>query len=47
VTSVQAARERDQDENVLAIRLRDDVIARNVPGNNVLVENIEQTVLVL
>jgi phage baseplate assembly protein W len=46
VTSVQVARERDRGENVLAIRLRYNVIDRNVPGNNVLIESIEQTILV-
>jgi hypothetical protein len=45
VTSVQVTRERDRGENVLAIRLRYRLVDRNVPGNNVIVENVEQTVL--
>jgi phage baseplate assembly protein W len=44
LTSVQVTRERDRGENVLAIRLRYNVIDRNVPGNNVLIEGVEQTV---
>jgi phage baseplate assembly protein W len=46
VTRVQVTRERDRGENVLAIRLRYRIIDRNTPGNNVIVEGIEQVVLV-
>jgi phage baseplate assembly protein W len=46
VTSVQVARERDRGENVLAIRLRYNVISTNVPGNNVILAGVEQTVRV-
>lgn len=46
LTSVQVTRERDRGENVLAIRLRYNVIDRNVPGNNVIVAGVEQTVVV-
>src|SRR5579884_3102843 len=35
VTSVQASREQQDGENVLAIRLRYNVISTNTPGNNV------------
>jgi hypothetical protein len=45
VTRVQVARERDRGENVLAIRLRYNVIDRNVPGNDVIVAGVEQVVL--
>lgn len=41
VTSVQV-RERQNGENVLVVRLRYDLTSG--PGNNVLVENVEQTV---
>jgi len=44
LTSVQVSRERDHGENVLAIRLRYNIISANVPGNNVIVDGIEQTV---
>jgi phage baseplate assembly protein W len=46
VTSVQVTRERDRGENVLAIRLRYNVISTNVPGNNVILGGLEQTVRV-
>jgi len=46
VTSVRITRERESGENVLAIRLRYNVISANVPGNNVLLEGITQTLLV-
>jgi len=45
LTSVQVTRERDRGENVLSIRLRYSIIDRNVPGNNVVVAGVEQTVL--
>jgi phage baseplate assembly protein W len=45
VTSVQVTRERDRGENVLSVRVRYNLISANVPGNNVLVEHIDQTVL--
>ncbi|HVW29229.1 MAG TPA: GPW/gp25 family protein [Polyangiaceae bacterium] len=44
VTSVKVTRERQDGENVLAIRLRYNVISANVPGNNVLIEGVEQVV---
>jgi len=44
LTSVQVTRERDRGENVLAIRLRYDVISASVPGNNVIVAGVEQIV---
>ena len=46
VTSVQVTRERQNGENVLSIRVRYDVIDRQVAGNNVLLAGLEQTVLV-
>ncbi|MBI3184814.1 MAG: GPW/gp25 family protein [Myxococcales bacterium] len=46
VTSVQVSRERQNGENVLSIRVRYDLIDRQVPGNNVLLAGLEQTVLV-
>lgn len=44
VTSVRVTRERQDGENVVAIRLRYNIISTNVPGNNVLLEGVEQTV---
>lgn len=44
VTSVKVTRERLDGENVLAIRLRYNVVSVNVPGNNVLLQGIEQTI---
>ena len=46
LTSVQVTRERDRGENVLAIRLRYNIISANVPGNNVLLADVAQTILV-
>ena len=46
LTSVQVTRERDRGENVLAIRLRYNIISANTPGNNVIVAALEQTVIV-
>jgi phage baseplate assembly protein W len=46
LTSVQVTRERDRGENVLAIRLRYNIISANVPGNNVLIEGVEQALRV-
>ena len=46
VTSIQVAREQQDGENVLAIRLRYNVISTNVPGNNVILSGVEQTVRV-
>jgi phage baseplate assembly protein W len=45
VTSVDVAREQQDGENVLAIRLRYNVISTNTPGNNVILSGIEQTVV--
>jgi phage baseplate assembly protein W len=44
LTSVQVTRERDRGENVLAIRLRYNIISTNVPGNNVILQGVEQLV---
>ncbi len=46
VTSVQASREQKDGENVLAIRLRYNVISTNTPGNNVILSGVEQTLRV-
>lgn len=46
VTSVQVTRERQQGENVLSVRVRYDLIDRQVPGNNVILAGLEQTVVV-
>lgn len=46
LTSVQVTRERDRGENILAIRLRYNIISTNVPGNNVLVAGVEQMIVV-
>jgi uncharacterized protein len=46
VTSVQVMREQREGENVLAIRIRYDVISTNTPGNNVILSGIDQTVRV-
>jgi uncharacterized protein len=43
VTSVQVTRERLDGENVLAIRLKYNVISTNTPGNNVILSGVEQT----
>jgi phage baseplate assembly protein W len=44
VTSVQATREVLDGENVLAIRLRYNVISTNTAGNNVILAGVEQMV---
>ncbi len=44
VTDVRISREQHDGENVLAIRLRYDVISTNTPGNNVILSGIEQAV---
>ena len=46
VTSVKVTRERQDGENVLAIRLRYNIISTNTPGNNVIVSGVEQAVTV-
>ncbi len=46
VTSVQVTRERDRGENVLALRIRYNIISANVPGNKVILAGIEQTMRV-
>ena len=43
--AVQVAREQQDGANVLAIRLRYNVISTNVPGNNAILSGVEQTVL--
>jgi hypothetical protein len=45
LTSVQVTRERDRGENVLALRIRYNIISANTPGNNVILPGIEQTVV--
>jgi hypothetical protein len=40
LTSVQVTHERDRGENVLAIRLRYNIISANVPENNLLVPGV-------
>jgi len=44
VTAVTVGRLRQGGENVLAIRIRYDVISTNTPGNDVILSGIEQTV---
>jgi phage baseplate assembly protein W len=46
VTGVQVTREHQDGENVLAVRIRYDLIAINVPGNNVILAGVEQSVVV-
>jgi hypothetical protein len=46
VTSVKVTREQQDGENVLAIRLRYSIISANTPGNNVILEGVQQTVYV-
>lgn len=43
VTDVQVTRETQDGENILAIRVRFDVIDQNVPSNDVLLEGLEST----
>jgi uncharacterized protein len=44
VTGVAIGRLCQDGENVLAIRIRYDVISTNTPGNNVILAGIDQTV---
>ncbi len=44
VTATHVTRERLDGVNVLAIRIRYDIISANTPGNNVVLASIEQTV---
>lgn len=46
VTSVHLTRERQEGEDVLAIRLRYNVLSTNTPGNNVVLSGVDQTVRV-
>lgn len=46
LTSVQVTRERDRGENVLALRIRYNIISANTPGNNVILAGVEQVVTV-
>jgi len=46
LTAVQVSRERDRGENVLALRIRYNIISANVPGNNVILPGVEQIVTV-
>ncbi|HEX7839685.1 MAG TPA: GPW/gp25 family protein [Kofleriaceae bacterium] len=45
VTAVQISRDQQEGEDVLAIRIRYDVISNNTPGNNVILSKLEQTVM--
>ncbi len=44
VTSVRITRERLDGENVLAIRLRYNIVSANSPGDNVVLAGLQQTV---
>ncbi len=46
VTAVAVGREQHDGENVLAIRIRYDVISINTPGNRVIWASLDQAVLV-
>lgn len=46
MTSVKATREQQDGENILALRLRYNVISTNTPGNNVILSGVEQKVRV-
>jgi hypothetical protein len=43
---VKVPRQLDRGENVRAIPHREHVTSANVPGNNVVVEGLDQTVVV-
>jgi hypothetical protein len=42
---VKVTRERQDEENILALRLRYNIISTNVPGNNVIVSGVEHQAL--
>ena len=44
VSDVRISREQHDGDNVLAIRLRYDIISTNTPGNSVILSRIDQTV---
>ena len=44
VSDVRITRERHDGENLLAIRIRYDVVSTNTPGNDVILTDIDQTV---
>ena len=46
VTSVRIGRERQGGENVLAIRIRYDVVSMNTTGNSVILSGTEQIIFV-
>jgi phage baseplate assembly protein W len=46
VVGVAVGRLRHDGENVLAIRIRYDIVSTNTPGNNVILSGIDQTVRV-
>jgi hypothetical protein len=46
VTSVRIGRERQDGENVLAIRIRYDVVSMNTTGNSVILSGTEQIIFV-
>lgn len=46
ITAVQIGREQHNGENVLAIRIRYDVISTNPLGNNVILSSIEQRITI-
>jgi phage baseplate assembly protein W len=45
VTAVSIRRETHDGANVLAIRLRYDIISANTPGNNVILSGVDQTII--
>jgi len=45
LTSVHVTRERDRGDNVLAVRVRYNLISANTPGNNVILAGMEQVVV--
>src|SRR5581483_1311178 len=45
VTAVTITQEGKGNENVLSIHLRYDAISLNVPGNNVILSGVEQTIV--
>jgi phage baseplate assembly protein W len=44
VTTVTVLREQQDGENVLAVRIRYDVISTNSPDNNVILSGVDQAV---
>jgi phage baseplate assembly protein W len=46
VTSVQIGRVQHDGVNVLELRVRYDVVSTNVPGNNIILSELEQLIAV-